>query len=300
MAPEGTCVSGPRLGVAAEAWFWATVAAAALPGAGLAGLAHALVRSAPAGPSVLHACFQWIRGPAGRELLAPILLALSVPAVRTIHSALRRVRATRRWLRLLDVCEVPAWEKRHRCIIDRAGLAGRIQLVDLPRAGSWTVGLWRPRIVVTTALLQTLTEDEFCAVLHHELYHLRRRDPMKTLLARALRDGLGWVPAVAASAAAYALVCELAADAAALRRSPAATLRSALLKCERTRGLDPAGIGEVAAPSFTSAARLRLARMQQRHPGGGSRWPVVAWVETLLATLAAWGLVAAACGAALR
>lgn len=287
----------PRIDLGAEAWFWATVAAAALPAAGFIGLVLAFARSAPPQTSALRACVLWMQGHAGQGLLALLIIAMAAPAVAVAASAVRRVRATRRWLRLLDVLEAPAWGQGAWRRVEDSGLAGRAQLVDLPLVGSWAVGLWRPRVVLTTGLLKALTDDELAAVLDHEVHHLRRRDPLKALLAHALRDGVGWIPAVTASAATYALHCELAADNAALRRSPAATLRRALLKCERGRQGGPAaGIFKVAAPSFTNSRRARLARLDQTHPEAGGRRPVaLAWAETVLATLMAWGLVMAAC-----
>lgn len=85
-------------------------------------------------------------------------------------------------------------------------------------------------IVVSTALLETLTDDELVAVITHEDAHLRQRHH---IILGVLHGGvslLRWVPLVAAVNAAIPLYLEMAADNVARQRTGTPVLASALLR----------------------------------------------------------------------
>jgi Zn-dependent protease with chaperone function len=112
----------------------------------------------------------------------------------------------------------------------RAGMAGRVQLVDAPEAFSFTHGLGLPRVVVSRGLLSSLDPGELDAVLAHERYHVAQRDPLKVLLARTLAPTLFFLPALADLRARYMAGRELAADRRALGRCGRPALAGALYK----------------------------------------------------------------------
>lgn len=278
-----------------DRWFWATVAAAALP-VTVVGTMVALGPWMPGAGSLFAACARWAVTPAGQIASVGFGLLLAYPLVRGAISAARRIGETRRWLQLLSYAVVPRWPGAYWTSVVQAGLAGRVELCDLPLTGAWTVGLWHPRIVATTSLLQALSPEEFAAVLHHEAHHLRSGHPLKALVVGVLRDGFGWFPAVSASAKTYAAARELAADAAAARRCGTDALRAALTKCQ---GM-PVIAAQFGAPAFTDLARLRLERIGG---GGGAAalpTPVWAWLQSAVLTLFCSALGVAACGTALR
>ncbi len=278
-----------------EAWFWATVIAAALPVVAV-GTAVATGPWMPGGGPLLAACVRLAGTPVGRMALAALTVLLVYPLVRGTLSTARRIAGTRRWLHLLRNAVTARWPDAYWARVVSAGLAGRVELCALPLTGAWTVGLWRPRVVVATRLLQTLSPDEFAAVLHHEAHHLRRRHPLQALVIGALRDGFGWLPAVAATADAYAASREFAADAEAARRCGAEALASALGKCRNsTMTVEPSG-----APGFTDLAKSRLERLTGRDGGPRLPTPTRAWFQCAILTLACSGLSVVACGAAVR
>jgi hypothetical protein len=90
-------------------------------------------------------------------------------------------------------------------------------------------GLLQPRLLLSTAALTGLSSAELEAVLRHELVHLRRRDPLRRLLLRALTDALP-LPALRDIADAVPLAQELAADRAVLASVGPEALSGALLK----------------------------------------------------------------------
>jgi BlaR1 peptidase M56 len=106
--------------------------------------------------------------------------------------------------------------------------AARVIDDDVPQA--FCIGLLRPRIYVSCGALELLRDEERAAVLAHEAHHARRRDPLRLLVARALAEGLFFLPAVRRLPDRYAALAELAADeAAAAGRGGRRALASALL-----------------------------------------------------------------------
>jgi hypothetical protein len=98
---------------------------------------------------------------------------------------------------------------------------------DIPVALCY--GLLRPRLLVSAAALRGLSSAEVEAVLRHEQVHLRRRDPLRRLLLRAMTDALP-LPALRDIVDAVPLAQELAADRAVLEAVGPEALSGALLK----------------------------------------------------------------------
>jgi bla regulator protein blaR1 len=135
-------------------------------------------------------------------------------SVRAVVRQLRAGRQCERELRLLG----PVPGVTAGCVIDD----------DVPQA--FCIGLLRPRIYVSRGALELLRDEERAAVLAHEAHHARRRDPLRLLVARALAEGLFFLPAVRRLPERYAALAELAADeAAAAGRGGRRALASALL-----------------------------------------------------------------------
>lgn len=287
-------MAGNRFG-RADRWFWATVAAAAVPVA-VVGTVVALGTWMPGTDQLFAACGRWAATPAGQFASVVLGALVAYPLVQGVISAVRRIGGTRRWLHLLRYTAAPRWPGAYWAPVVQVGLEGRVELCDLPLSGAWTVGLWHPRIVVTTLLLQALSPQEFAAVLYHEACHLRSRHPLKAVVVGVLRDAFGWFPAVSASAATYAAARELAADANAARYCGKEVLRSALLKC----GEAPAVAAPFGAPAFTDLMRLRLARLGESGGACVLSAPTWAWLQSAVLALLCSALGAAACGTALR
>lgn len=81
---------------------------------------------------------------------------------------------------------------------------------DVPLA--FCVGVLRPRIYVSHAVVLQLRSEELQAVLLHELYHSRRRDPLRNAAAVALRDVCFFLPLIDWLARYQQENIELAAD----------------------------------------------------------------------------------------
>jgi hypothetical protein len=90
-------------------------------------------------------------------------------------------------------------------------LAPQVDLVESDRPFALTFGLVRPRAVVSTSLLRTLSPSQGAAVIAHEAEHARRRDPLRQLAARVASVAL-WPGVRRALLAELALSAEQACD----------------------------------------------------------------------------------------
>lgn len=75
-----------------------------------------------------------------------------------------------------------------------------------------TIGLLRPKIVVSTMVLDRFSEMEVKAILLHERYHCRNYDGRKMFLSRLLVDAFGYLPIVKPIVRYYETWKELFAD----------------------------------------------------------------------------------------
>jgi Zn-dependent protease with chaperone function len=99
-----------------------------------------------------------------------------------------------------------------------------------------TIGLWRPRIVVSDALVAQLDADALAAVKAHEAAHARHRDPLRIWLGQLLTD-LEWPwPAAQHRFERWRQILELARDEEArVSGVDGADLAAAVLLVARTR-----------------------------------------------------------------
>lgn len=206
--------------------------------AGVASVGLALAAAAggvslrPPSPEALWAACQAVVIPdvslAGALSLVLGMLSFAVIGL-ALTSAWRQLRASRRFVRALDIVE-------RRCV-GGATLA----VADEQQPVAFCAGLIRPRIYVSTGTLAALDGDELQAVVTHERHHARQRDPLRSFVARVLGDALFFLPAARRLGERYASLAELAADRAAVRAAgDSRALASALLSFEAA---DPAVVG---------------------------------------------------------
>lgn len=112
----------------------------------------------------------------------------------------------------------------------RAGLRlGRVRVVHGLPSPAFVSGWFGPRVFVAADLPLRLDADELAAVLAHEAVHLRRRDPLRLFVLRALASVLFWLPALRRIAADVEDEWEITADDEAARRF-ALPLATAILR----------------------------------------------------------------------
>ncbi len=162
--------------------------------------------------------------------------------VRQLH----RLHRLQRTLRSLG--EPPAG---HADNLARFGFRA-LQVVPTDEVLCFCMGLLRPRIVVSTGLVELLDRAELDAVLAHEASHQRRRDPLRLLVAAVAIRGLLFVPALADLATAARLTTEIEADAAAVDRYGSTNLLRALKTVLGAVPRTPAGASAMVSSDLMS------------------------------------------------
>lgn len=209
-------------------------------------------------------------------------LAIVVLSLASAAGFLRTLRAYRRESHLLGALPLSPFEEGP--LHEQVARAG-IGLFALPssRPVAFCVGLFRPRIVVSSALLERLDPEEQAAVVCHELAHARSREPLKCLLARLAARTFFWLPALGALLDRYLLVKELAADREAIARTSRPALAGALSQVLA----QPTPAGAVGMAEFAAARVDRVFEPEARLPRILQPW------QLLVSVLAAGSLVLA-------
>jgi|SRR5699024_8875337 len=106
-----------------------------------------------------------------------------------------------------------------------------IMVLSYPAPFAITMGFVRSKIVLTTGLINLLTNDELDAVIVHEAYHNKNRDPLKIFLLTLSASVLWYIPIQKWFMKTYGMLQEVLADEHAIEQQDTATnLGSALLK----------------------------------------------------------------------
>ncbi|MCB0247340.1 MAG: M56 family metallopeptidase [Anaerolineae bacterium] len=194
-------------------------------------------------------------------LLLP-LAVIVIAAVRFVRSLVVQLWNTR----LL----VAAMQKRMivlpAALDDRIGeleLAGHLHLVTDRAAYTFTQGLLRPQVWLSTGLVDLLDEPELRAVLVHERHHIRQHDPLRVLLSRSLAEALFFLPLAGSLRDTYMAAKEVEADQASAADN---ALASALLKLLRHGHALPAN-ASLAAIGPMDVTRKRIDRLVHQAPG---------------------------------
>ncbi len=112
----------------------------------------------------------------------PGVISFIIQLIKT-HILLKNISRKRIGLtdRLLDVAE-------------SLSLIDKIQLIGDSNLYSFCFGLFRPRIAITTGLVNNLSDKELEAVLLHEQVHLQNGDPAKILLGKTIAATFFFLP----------------------------------------------------------------------------------------------------------
>jgi len=151
------------------------------------------------------------------SVVAVLVLILATFGVSLgLTSLFRQLLATLSLIRTLLSRRVTV-SRRVGAIAASVDIAGRIDVVRDVRPFSFCYWFRRPRICLSTGLIKRLDDAELRAVLLHERYHLRQRDPLRLVIARYFAAGLYVVPVVEELVEYYTVQKEVAADQAAVR-----------------------------------------------------------------------------------
>lgn len=169
-------------------------------------------------------------------------------------------------------------------VVGRAGLAGRVELVDDAEPFSFTYGVVSPRVAVSRGLAGVLAPVELEAVLHHERYHVRNWDTLKVVVARAAPAAFFFLPVLGPLRDRYLAGRELAADRRAVAALGERPLAGALLHV-----LERPAWSEFGAAAALGGAEFLDVRVEQIETG---REPALAPVPRWAWAVTVAGLVA--------
>jgi beta-lactamase regulating signal transducer with metallopeptidase domain len=199
------------------------------------------------------------------SVVAVLVLILATFGVALgLLSLLRQLLATLSLIRTLLSRRVTV-SRRVGGIAASLGLAGRIDLVRDSRPFSFCYWFRRPRICLSTGLITRLDDAELRAVLLHERYHLRQRDPLRLVVARYFAAGLYVVPVVEELVEYYTVQKEVAADQAAVREMGGVReLASALFKV--LPDADDVDLGLLVPVGSLSVTEARIDQLVEGRP----------------------------------
>lgn len=199
----------------------------------------------------------------------PMAWTVTVLAVIYVVMVVREVLRHRRFLRSLDQ-------------LASEGELGGVAVRWVPGVAPFVAGILRPRIYCDPQIRARLTSGQQRAVVLHERYHQRRRDPLRLLLAGALRP-LGHVSRrVAQHLDARDVAREIAADGYAIRNGASrADVAGALVAILAIDGV-------AVAPGFATALEARVDALLHH----GAQPAGMRWARRLLCYKIAAGVVA--------
>lgn len=109
------------------------------------------------------------------------------------------------------------YPKSVKNIIRSLKLDGKVELINHLKPLAFCLGIWKPKIYLSTTLINLMTDRELTAILLHEKYHLRQRHPLTSVLTSLVQTLLPLLPLVKDLVNHFHLEKELAADTAAVR-----------------------------------------------------------------------------------
>lgn len=150
------------------------------------------------------------------QLLVPLTALVIV--CRAVFSIGQQVWATHRMMVCFGALQT-VLPRRLQRLLDQHNLSSdEVVYLNFESLHVFCLGFFRPRIWLTSGLVELLSDEELSAVLAHEKHHTRQRDPLRLLVSRALQSAFFFLPFVTDLAKVAELQQEVAADQAAIAK----------------------------------------------------------------------------------
>lgn len=166
------------------------------------------------------------------------------------------------------------------------GGSGSLIIIRSEAPVALTMGFLKPRIVLSTGMLDILSHSELEAVLRHEEFHMRSRDPLRSLLTMTASKVFWYIPILSWLHRMDGISREILADRHAIERTGSMEgLGSALLKLARRPGSMRAASFAHASFAETSL-NLRIRHLIEPEAGVPFRMPwKLVWLSALVTVL---------------
>ncbi|WP_025683971.1 M56 family metallopeptidase [Paenibacillus maysiensis] len=187
-----------------------------------------------------------------------VFLTFGIAGVEAIRQCMATRAAFRRLRRMRDSMLTEALVARYRDLG-----ADRIWVISYAKPAAFTMGLWKPRIVLSSALLSVLDRNEEEAVVYHEAYHMKHYDPLKTWLLQMCATLLFYLPVLRHITKLYKTAREILADNEAINRTGSPMgIGSALLKLLSMTPANAHLVNSAACSSFAETSiNYRISRI---------------------------------------
>ncbi|OPH53314.1 hypothetical protein BC351_05400 [Paenibacillus ferrarius] len=191
--------------------------------------------------------------------------------------------------KIVKLSEVSALSQHYQ---DQFGLRpNALSMISYQAPIAMTVGLWKPRILLSTGLLDMLEPNELKAVIEHEKCHVRYRDPLAGLLLSTLSKAMWYIPIFAWLAEKYPIMIELRADKYAISQmKQSLDLGSALLKLLR-QAPTPQIISLSHASFAETSMNVRIQHILDPQMKLSLHWPLIRMASSLLIVIVLNGLI---------
>lgn len=213
----------------------------------------AIATAARAGGILRSSCSCAGAGVSSGYMTALTTALLVVGAAALLFLAVRFAMLVARTRRFVSSVAVVPMSAKLKEVAEAVGVAQDVREFDNGLATVFCAGLLRPKIYVPSSVVGLLDAGELRAVLEHERFHIRHRDPLRLILADLVRVFPGFAPVVDD----YRATVELAADEEVIdRMADGASLGRALLRLLSAQGFLQQS--RVAAVAFFNSANRRI------------------------------------------
>lgn len=128
-------------------------------------------------------------------------------------------------------------------------LRDKVIVIKNMQSIAFCYGLLFPKICISDSMIKSLNKNELKAVLIHESYHVKNRDPLKILLSQIASSMFFFIPTIKDIQEYYILSKELAADQLVIKSSQIKHLRYALLKLLSGPKYSLSGVAAFSSPN---------------------------------------------------
>lgn len=162
--------------------------------------------------------------------------------------------------------QVIALPKRIQKIIAVLHLENRVHVVDDANLFSFCVGLLFPRVVISSGLVDSLSDKELEAVLLHEQAHIKSFDPLKMIFGQTVASVFFFLPIFGELNKDMITVNELLADNWTIQRQQTSTfIKGAMKKILATAHVSLAEVPAVSNPDSLEVRIYRLVNPNIKH-----------------------------------
>ncbi|MEK7534489.1 MAG: M56 family metallopeptidase [Patescibacteria group bacterium] len=166
------------------------------------------------------------------------------------------------------------------------GLGGKVYLIKDDNLFSLCFGIVSPRIIITTALVYSLTNKELEAVILHEQSHVQNHDPFKILLGKTVTSMFFFLPIFSQLNKNMNATSELVADQWAITAQRGTMfLRGALKKILSRPQVTFATVPAISNPDNLE---IRISKLTNKTVQRGSGISLASIITSLLFLLLSW------------